>query len=313
MASVTNGNNKYHKFKASEQRFETLDDGSARYTAIASDGVDTIEVDAMFTGYTTVPGPNGPKPNDCQVYDMSDWEYWSTWSGTITSQNHGVFTLSMKGTYFQMGVGADVVRTGFGASGWFYANGGDGYYADGDINVTLEECIEKSATFEWTTVDGNIIGDANQKTIMIDRPGTYVIEAVNCIDCVAVNQIVVTEDILCSSFMKSPNTPKMSTVYPVPVLSGGTLTIEFDMENLKNVDSPKATSLKSSIDGTIKKENVSVVLYDLTGRIVSVQRTFDLVNGKAIIYLDLDYIPSGKYIVKAQGGTWSHSKNIIVR
>ncbi len=314
MMSVTNGNNKYHKFKASEQRFETLDDGSARYTAIASDGVDTIEVDAMFTGYTTVPGPNGPKPNDCQQYDMSDWEYWSTWSGTITSQNHGVFTLSMKGTYFQMGVGADVVRSGFGASGWFYANGGDGYYVDGDINVTLEECIEKNATFEWTTVDGNIISDANQKTIMIDRPGTYVIEAVNCIDCVAVKTVVVTGDVLCSTFAKSGITPKMMKVYPVPVQSGGTLTIEFDLEDSKKVDGIEATSLKAvAVGGNSKKENVSIVLYDMTGRVISMPRTFDLVDGKAVLYLDLDYIPSGKYIVKAMGGTWNDSKNIVVK
>lgn len=313
MWSVTDGKKKYHKFKASEQRFETLDDGSARYTATASDGIDTIEVNAMFTDYTTVPGPNGPKPNDCQQYDMSDWEYWSNWSGTISSQNHGIFTLSMKGTYFQMGIGADVTRSGFGASGWFYAAGGDGYYVDGDINVALEECIEKSATFEWTTQDGNIISDANQKTIKIDRPGTYVIEAVNCIDCVAVKKIVVTEDILCSTFTKSANTPKMMKVYPVPVKSGGTLTIEFDLEDNKNVSGLGATSLKAAVVGNSTKENVVIVVYDMTGRVISAPRTFDIVDSKAVIYLDLDYMPTGKYIVKAMNRTWNDSKNIIVR
>ncbi|MGI9552125.1 MAG: SdrD B-like domain-containing protein [Aurantibacter sp.] len=313
MVAMADNKTSYHKFKASEQRFETFDDGSARYTATASNGVDNIKVEALFTGYTTVAGPNGPKPNDCQQYDTSEWEYWSTWSGTITSENHGVFNLSMKGTYFQMGIGADVTRSGFGASGWFYLEGGDGYYTEGDVNVALEECIEKSAAFKWTTEDGNIIGDTAQKTITVDSPGTYVIEAVNCIDCVAINTVVVTEDMLCSTISKAGNTPKMAVVYPVPVQSGGTLTIEFDLEKPLDVVGPIDTSLKSSIDGNSKKENVSVVLYDMTGRIISIPRTFDLYDGKALIYLNVDHIPSGKYIVKAQGGTWSHSKNIIVK
>lgn len=212
-----------------------------------------------------------------------------------------------------MGIGADVVRTGFGASGWFYANGGDGYYTDGDINVVLGECIEKSATFEWTTIDGNIISDVNQKTITIDRPGTYVIEATNCIDCVAVKKIVVTEDILCSTFMKSVNIPKMMKVYPVPAKSGGTLTIEFDLEDSKNAGGIEATSLKAAASGNSKKENVVIVLYDMTGRVIGTPRAFDIVGGKAVIYLDLEYMPTGKYIVKAMSGTWNDSKNIIVR
>jgi len=313
LTSVTDGKKYWHRFKASEQRFETMEDGSARYTATATDGVDNIEVDVTFTGYSTEPGPMGPKANECQQYDMSDWEYWSTWSGTITSQNHGVFTLSMKGAYFQMGVGADVTKSGFGASGWFFAAGGDGFYVDGDINIALDECIEKSATFEWTTQDGNIISDANQKTITVDRPGTYVIEAVNCIDCVAVKTIVVTEDILCSTFAKSGNTPKMMKLYPVPVKSGGTLTIEFDLEDNTNVSGLKATSLKAAVDGNPNKETVSIVIYDMTGRVISAPKIYDIVEGKAVIYLDLDYIPTGKYIVKAMNRSWNDSKSIIVR
>jgi len=313
LVSSKDGKPGYHRFKASEQRFETFEDGSARYTANATDGIDTIEVDVLFTGNSNTPGPNGAYPNECQQYDMSDWEYWSTWNGTIKSQNHGVFTLSSKGKYFQMGMGADVVRTGFGASGWFFANGGDSYYTNGDINVVLDECIEKSVNFEWTTQDGNITSDVNQKTITIDSPGTYVIEAVNCIDCVAVKTVVVTEDILCSTFAKSTNNPKVMKAYPVPVKSGATLTLEFDIENGSNSSGIEATSLKAAVNGNSNKENVSIVLYDMTGKVISTPRTFDLVDGKAIIYLDLDYIPTGKYIVRAVGGNWDDSKNIIVK
>jgi len=311
LVSLKDGKKGYHRFKASEQRFEKFGDGSARYTGIATDGIDEIEVDVLFTGHSNTPGPNGAFPNQCQQYDMSDWEYWSTWTGTVTSKNHGVFDLSTKGKYFQMGVGADVVRTGFGASGWFFANGGDGFYTEGDINVVLEDCIEKNVNYKWTTEDGTIIGDANQRTIAVVSPGTYVIEAENCLDCVAVNKVVVTADILCSQFAKSVS-PKMMKVYPVPAQSGGTLTIEFDIEDTQ-VDGLNATYLKAGNAGKSTKETVSIVVYDIMGRLISEPRTFDVINGKAVIHLDLGHMTSGKYIVKAQGGSWNDSKNIIVR
>ena len=45
---------------------------------------------------------------------------------------------------------------------------------------------------------------------------------------------------------------------------------------------------------------------------ISVPRSFKIENGKATIYLDLDYIPTGKYILRAQGPTWFDAKNILI-
>lgn len=310
---VSTGGVENFKFKASSQKFERLADGSARYTATASNGKDNIEVDALFTGYTTVAPINSPKANDCQQYDISDWEYWTTWSGTITSENHGVFNLSVKGAAFQMGVGADVVRSGFGASGWFYADGGDGFYTEGDINVALEECVEDGVSYTWTTEDGNIVGSANQKTIRVDQRGTYTVEVSNCIDCTDTDSIKVVKG-FCYTEMKG-TAPKMATVYPLPVQSGGTLTIEFDIQDdtAKSDEELKVVPLKGTVDYIERKEDVGIMLYDITGRMISMPRTFKIVDGKAIIYLDLDHIPAGKYILRAQGPNWSDAKNIIVK
>ena len=186
------------------------------------------------------------------------------------------------------------------------------YYVDGDINVALEDCVEKNATFKWTTEDGVILGDAGQKTITVVSPGTYVVEAENCLDCVAVKKVVVTPDILCSLYAKSAS-PKMTKVYPVPVKSGGTLTIEFDVEDTD--DGLKAVPLKAGTKNGASQttESISVVMYDMTGRVINTPRTFDLYDGKAVIHLDINYLTSGRYIVKAMGGTWSHSENVIVK
>lgn len=309
---VSTGSVENFKFKASEQKFERLADNSVRYTATASNGKDLIEVDLMLTGYTQIAPINSPKSNACQQYDTSDWEYWTTWSGTISSRDHGIFNLSVKGAAFQMGIGADVVRTGFGASGWFYVDGGDGFYTEGDVNVTLDECMEENVSYQWTTEDGNIVGSSNQKTIQVDQPGTYTVEAINCLDCVTTDTIKLVKG-FCYLEMKSRKS-KMATVYPVPVQSGGTLTIEFDVniDTSNNGDELKAVSLKAGVDYIERKEDVSVVLYNILGQMITAPRIFKIENGKATIYLDLDYIPSGKYIVRAQGPTWSDAKNIVV-
>ncbi|MFK7813137.1 MAG: SdrD B-like domain-containing protein, partial [Maribacter sp.] len=299
------------KFKTSEQKLERYADNSARYTATATNGLDVIQIDAMFTGYTASTPIGSPKLNQCQEYDSSDWEYWTTWSGTVTSENHGVFNLSVKGAAFQMGLGADQMRTGLGASGWFYAEGGDGFYVDGDVNVAIKPCVESGVMYKWSTEDGSIVSDSNQKTIKVNKPGTYVVEAINCIDCFTTDTIVVEKGV-CPVVMRSQPTPKMSTVYPVPVQSGGRLTIMFDIPTVSN-DEFNVVPLKASVDYIERKEDVGIMLYDITGRMISIPRTFKIIDGKAVIYLDLDYIPSGKYILRAQGPNWSDAKNIVVK
>ena len=184
------------RFYTTESRFITYADGTAQYTATASNGLDTVVVDISYSGYTTTAPQGSPKQNDCAVYDTSDWVYWTTTSGTITSELHGVFNVMATGSAFQMGVGADTRRAGFGASGWIIMTGGDGYYGVGDINLKLGECVRVAASsqihYSWTTEDGNILGDANQKTIAVDASGTYKVTVANCADCIAMDEVVVT-------------------------------------------------------------------------------------------------------------------------
>ncbi|MFD0796836.1 SdrD B-like domain-containing protein [Maribacter chungangensis] len=175
--------------------FEILADGTAVYNSKVANGSDTLDVHITFTGRTTTPPTGSPKLG-CDTNDTSDYVYWTTTTGTIVSQNHGTFQLSRMGEAFQLGIGGDVTRTGFGASGWFHVTGGDGFYTRGDVNIKLGECVPNSASnpvdYVWTTVDGNIIGDANQQSITVNQSGTYQVKAKDCADCEAIDEIIVT-------------------------------------------------------------------------------------------------------------------------
>jgi len=107
--------------------------------------------------------------------------------------------------------------------------------------------------------------------------------------------------------------PKMSTIHPVPVQSGGTLTVEFDIPDASSEDELKGIPLKAAVDFVDREQDVNMMLYDMTGRAMSVPGTFKITNGKAVIYLELGHIPSGEYILRAQGLTWSDAKHILVK
>lgn len=48
-------------------------------------------------------------------------------------------------------------------------------------------------TYEWSTTDGNIVSDPNQKTIQVNQIGTYTLKVTNTFnDCSAVDQVVVS-------------------------------------------------------------------------------------------------------------------------
>jgi len=185
-----------NEFNTITSKFETLNDGTARYTASASNGVDRVEVDILFSGYTTTAPQGSPKENVCDTYDTTDWVYWTTTTGTITSELHGVFEVTRKGPSMQMGNGADVTRNGFGASGWLTITGGDGFYQDGDINIKLGTCtpinVDSEVQYLWTTTDGVIIGDANQQTITVGASGTYTVSVTDCELCIASDEVVVS-------------------------------------------------------------------------------------------------------------------------
>ncbi len=185
-----------NRFVTSSSSFVTKTDGTAAYSAVGSNGTDTVTVELTFSGYTVSPPMDSPKENWCTPHDTSDWVYYSTTTGTVVSELHGTFQVTRKGPAFQLGNGADVTRNGFGASGWLMLSGGDGYYENGDINVKLGDCtpidFEETMEWVWMTEDGNIVGEANTPTITVDQSGTYKVVALDCADCEAMDTVTVS-------------------------------------------------------------------------------------------------------------------------
>ena len=132
------------RFDGSNQTWQECTDGSVRYfgTAVKTSGTSadaSIQFDIRFSGRTGTPPSGSPKSNTCEGTDATGWEYFTETSGTITTPNHGTFAVSRQGEAFQMGNGANIQSSGFGASGWVSVVGGDGFYSAGfgDINVLL--------------------------------------------------------------------------------------------------------------------------------------------------------------------------------
>ena len=66
--------------------------------------------------------------------------------------------------------------------------------ANPTTTLTASSALEPNATFHWTTSDGNIVGDPNQKTITVDKAGTYQVEVVGVTGCSNTDTAMVTED-----------------------------------------------------------------------------------------------------------------------
>jgi hypothetical protein len=145
-------NGKGHHLKGDTTKYvwHEYDNGDVRFTAddISASGLSgTFDVDLLFSGRTSTAPVNSPKLSNCfTVSSSSDWEYFTTTSGTITSTNYGTITVSRKGPAFQMGDGANIIQDGYGASGWFDVSGGNGHITTGDVNVMLSDCIDSTPT-----------------------------------------------------------------------------------------------------------------------------------------------------------------------
>ena len=117
--------------------------GDARLTGTgltATGLAGTYDMDILYTGYTTTPPINSPKHSNCFTSTATGWGYWNGTSGTITSSSYGVINVSKTGPAMQIGNGANITQSGFGASGWLTTGGGNGQFVAGDINVMLADC-----------------------------------------------------------------------------------------------------------------------------------------------------------------------------
>lgn len=60
--------------------------------------------------------------------------------------------------------------------------------------LTASSSLEPNATFHWTTSNGSIVGNPDQKTITVDKAGTYQVEVQGPTGCSNTDTVVVTED-----------------------------------------------------------------------------------------------------------------------
>ena len=66
--------------------------------------------------------------------------------------------------------------------------------ANPTTTLTASSSLEPNATFHWTTSDGSIVGNPDQKTITVDKAGTYQVEVQGATGCTNTDTAVVTED-----------------------------------------------------------------------------------------------------------------------
>ena len=103
--------------------------------------------------------------------------------------------------------------------------------------LTASSSLEPNANFKWTTADGNIVGDPNQKTITVDRAGTYQVEVAGATGCTNVDTVVVTQDFTKPNANAGPDKVLTCTVTSLQ-LAGSSTT-------------PGATFAWTTMDGNI--------------------------------------------------------------
>lgn len=139
---LNNGNGGFH-FAGDESNYswQECDNGTAEFMASgltnANQPGEILTVHLTFSDFTTNTPSGSPKNNVCGSTNANGWEYYTTTSGTITSNLHGTYTVTRMGPSFQLGNGANQTGAGFGASGWFHMHDGDGYWEKGDVNIML--------------------------------------------------------------------------------------------------------------------------------------------------------------------------------
>lgn len=167
----------YH-LSGDSTKYQWLEMGDSTVKLIAEDisasGLSgTFDIEFTFSGRTTTPPTNSPKYSSCfTVGSVTDWVYFTTTSGTITSTNYGTMSITRKGPSAQMGDGANITEDGFGASGWFDISGGNGFFTTGDFNVMLDEdCQNEESTCNSSVYDPCVIvygkGSYNNSTTTI--------------------------------------------------------------------------------------------------------------------------------------------------
>ena len=117
--------------------------GAARYKGSVTSNTSgtTYNVDMTFGGFTTSAPTGSPKLPGFSV-DASNWVYYTTISGSV-----GPYTVTRRGPALQVGYGANMNDSSYGASGWMYFTNGS-TTLNGDINISLTDCGEPPVVCE---------------------------------------------------------------------------------------------------------------------------------------------------------------------
>jgi len=151
LANKASGENR--SFKGTNLHWEECDNGTARFTAVATHGASgtSYDLDVTFSGGTSNPPADSPKANHCE--SQSGMYYYTSTTGTAKDRTTGeviTFTRSMEA--FQIGNGGNVVAKGYGASGWI--DPVHNHWDTGDINLMLGKTCTPSCD-QKVTINNN--------------------------------------------------------------------------------------------------------------------------------------------------------------
>ncbi len=179
-------------YEVTNTSWEECSDGTVHFTASGSNAEtgDYLYADIYLLGGTMTPPTDSPKENNCGTTDATGWMYYTSTTGTITSQDHGIYEVTNTGPVFQVGNGANVTALGFGGSGWFDVSGGDGFYTHGDFNFMLGDlncpAQQEEPEYSWST-------GATGPSITVTQPGTYSLTVTDCDGSMLTDEVIVTE------------------------------------------------------------------------------------------------------------------------
>ena len=152
LANSTTSENR--RFKGTDLSWEECDNGTARFTGIATHGASgqSFDIDVSFSGGTSSPPAGSPNANNCVA--TNGLFYYTSTDGTLRDRATGeTIRISRRDEAFQLGNGGNVVARGFGASGWLRTT--DSHFDIGDINIMLGTSCTQVCTTREITVNNN--------------------------------------------------------------------------------------------------------------------------------------------------------------
>jgi len=171
------------RYYAVDVQWTECSDGTARLTGLTRHAAtgDEFYIDIYYEGGTTTPPADSPKDNICGEA-LSQMYYYTHTEGTLVNDDGRTVNVSRRGPAMQLGQGANVTSTGFGASGWLEVDDPTGQFNVGDINVMLSQaCTDlgsQMGSYAWSTGEtGNVIN--------VSSTGQYCVTYTDCHGCVA--------------------------------------------------------------------------------------------------------------------------------